>query len=233
MKQALRSLFNMVLCVLSFRSLARAQVSNQVWPEVSAFVRLNSSMRFYFLGTTVKENRESTEGEYGPNFDFYLKPLRRQKKWMGIPLDESKNRFLMVRAGYRYLHNVTGTSPDEHRGVFEVTPRFPLAVGVLVSNRNRMDFRFIGGEYSWRYRNRLTVEREFALGRFKFNPYARGEVYFDSRFDKWSRTALTAGSSFPITKHLELESHFEHQNDTGGSSNRQVNAIGAVCNLYF
>ena len=48
-----------------------------------------------------------------------------------------------------------------------------------------------------------------------------------------SRTALIAGSVFPINRHFELEGYIEHQNDTGGSSNRTVNAVGAVVNLYF
>lgn len=80
------------LLLVSFGIPARAQ-TNQVWPEVSTFVKLNDKMRFYFLATTVKEERESTEGEYGPNFDFYLKPLRKhQKRWGVFRLDESKNR---------------------------------------------------------------------------------------------------------------------------------------------
>jgi hypothetical protein len=49
-------------------------------------------MRFYFLATTVKENRESTESEFGPNCDFYLKPLRKLKGWGVFRLDESKSR---------------------------------------------------------------------------------------------------------------------------------------------
>ena len=220
------------LLIVSFGIPARAQ-TKQFWPEVSAFVKLNDKMRFYFLATTVKESRESTEGEFGPNFDFYLKPLRKQKRLGLIRLDESKNRFLMVRVGYHYIHPYTGDAPGEHRGVLEATPRYPLVGGLLVSDRNRMDLRFIGGENSWRYRNRLTVEREFSIGRFRFNPYVRGEVYYDSRFDKWSRTGLIAGSAFPITKHFELEGYFEHQNDTGGSPNRKVNAVGFVINLYF
>ena len=44
---------------------------------------------------------------------------------------------------------------------------------------------------------------------------------------------LFAGSSFPITRHFEFESYFEHQNDSGGSSNRTVSAVGMVANLYF
>jgi hypothetical protein len=232
MAHALRGPVLAALLIVSFGIPACAQ-TEQFWPEVSTFVKLNDRMRFYFLATTVKENLESTEGEFGPNFDFYLKPLRNRKRWGMFRLDESKSRFLMVRLGYRYIHPVTGESSDEHRGVLEATARYPLVGGVLVSDRNRMDFRSIGGEYSWRYRNRLTVEKEFAIGRFKPSPYIRGEVYYDSRYDKWSRNALIAGSTFPMNRHIELEGYFEHQNDSGGSSNRTVNAVGAVVNLYF
>jgi hypothetical protein len=220
------------LLVLSFGTSALAQ-SKQVWPETSTFVKLTDNTRFYFLMTTVKEDRESTEGEVGPNFDFYLKPLRKLNRLGLFRLDESKNRLLMVRVGYRYVFPYTGDASGEHRGVVEVTARSPLAVGVLVSDRSRMDLRSIDGTFSWRYRNRLTVERELSIGRFRLSPYIRGEGYYDSRYDKWSRTALIAGSSFPITGHFEFESYFEHQNDSGGSPNRTVNAVGVVANLYF
>jgi len=233
MAYALRRPVWAALLVVSFGIPARAQ-TKQIWPEVSTFVKLHDQMRFYFLMTTVKEDRESTEGEFGPNFDFYLKPLRKHKQRLGVfRLDESKNRLLMVRVGYHYIHPYTSGGSDEQRGILEATGRYPLVGGVLVSDRNRIDLRSVGGEYSWRYRNRLTVEREFSIGRFRFGPYARVEGFYDSRYNKWSRTALTAGSTFPITKHFELEGYYEHQNDSGGSSNRQVNGVGSVLNLYF
>jgi hypothetical protein len=211
---------------------AHAQ-SNQVWPETSTFVKINDKMRFYFLATTVKEEKDSTECEFGPNFDFYLPTLKGARQWSFFPLDESKNRFLVLRVGYRYIHPFTEEGSSEHRGVLELTARHPLVRGILVADRNRVDIRSIEGTMSWRYRNRLTIEREFSIGRFRFNPYLRGEIYYDSRYNKLSRTALIGGSSFPITRHLELEWYFEHQNDSGGSSNRTVNAVGVVANLYF
>jgi len=232
MAHSLRGPVGALLLVLSFGAGALAQ-SKQVWPETSIFVKLTDNTRFYFLMTTVKEDRESTEGEIGPNFDFYLKPLRKLNRWAGFRLDESKTRLLMVRAGYRYVFPYGGDGSNEHRGVVEATARYPLAHGVSISDRNRMDLRSIGGAFSWRYRNRLTVERDFSAGRFRFVPYGRGEIYYDSRYDKVSRTALIGGSSFPITRHIEFESYFEHQNDSGGSSNRTVNAVGMVANLYF
>ncbi len=65
------------ILILSFGIPARSQ-SNQVWPELSTFVKLTNQMRFYFLATTVKENRKGTEGEYGPESDGF------QVCWRGI-----------------------------------------------------------------------------------------------------------------------------------------------------
>ena len=163
------------LIVVLARTSAHAQTT-QFWPEISVFTRLNDRMRFYFLATTVKESHESTEGEFGPNFDFYLRPFRERKRLGWFRLDESKNRFLLLRVGYRYLDSFSG-DPNEHRIVLEATARYPLKGGVLVSNRGRTDVRVIDGELSWRFRSRLSVEKEFSIGPVRINPYARGEVY--------------------------------------------------------
>jgi hypothetical protein len=210
---------------------AHAQTT-QVWPELSVFTRLNDRMRFYFLATTVKESKESTEGEFGPNFDFYHRPFRDRKHFAGFRLDESKNRFLLLRVGYRYLESFSG-DPDEHRVVLEATARYPLTGGVLVSNRGRVDARFIDGEYSWRFRSRLSVEKEFSVGPVRMNPYVRAELFYDSRFAAWSRTEWIGGAAFPLNRRVELEGYFDYQHETGGDHNRQVYAIGTVLNLYF
>jgi hypothetical protein len=68
--------------VVSSAAPARAQTI-QTWLEISVFTRLNDRMRFYFLATTVKESRESTEGEFGPNFDVYLRPFKERKRLAG------------------------------------------------------------------------------------------------------------------------------------------------------
>ena len=228
----MRQIVLAALIVASLGAPAHAQTT-QVWPEISLFTRLNDRMRFYFLATTVKESKESTEGEFGPNFDFYLRPIRDRKHFAGFRLDESKNRFLLLRVGYRYLDSFSD-DPDEHRVVLEATARYPLLKGrVLVSNRGRVDARFIDGEYSWRFRSRLSVEKEFSIGPVRINPYARAELFYDSRFDKWSRTEWIGGAAFPLNRRVELEGYFDYQNDTGGDHNRQVRAIGTVLNLYF
>jgi hypothetical protein len=157
-----RRISSAALVVVSSAAPACAQTI-QAWLEISVFTRLNDRMRFYFLATTVKESRESTEREFGPNFDFYLRPFKERKRLAGFRLDESKNRFLVLRVGYRYLDSFSG-DPDEHRVVLEATPRYALKGGALVSNRGRVDVRSIDGEYSWRFRSRLSVEKEFSIG---------------------------------------------------------------------
>jgi Protein of unknown function (DUF2490) len=219
------------LIVVSSGISAHAQ-STQVWPEISVFTRLNDRMRFYFLATTVKESQESTEGEFGPNLDFYLRPFRQRTHLGALRLDESKNRFLLLRVGYRYLDSFSG-DPDEHRVVLEATARYPLKGGVLISNRGRVDARFIDGEYSWRFRSRLSVEKAFSIGPVRMNPYVRGELFYDSRFDAWSRTEWIGGAAFLLNRRVELEGYFDYQHDTGGDHHGQVHAIGTVLNLYF
>jgi uncharacterized protein DUF2490 len=219
------------LIVVSAGTSARAQTT-QIWPEVSVFTKLNDRMRFYFLATTVKESHESTSAEFGPNFDFYLRPFRERTRLAGFRLDESKSRYLLLRVGYRYLESFSG-DPDEHRAVLEATARYPLDGGVLISNRARVDARFIDGEYSWRFRTRLSVEKELSIGPLTMSPYGRGELFYDSRFDEWSRTEWIGGAAFPLNRRIELEGYYDYQHDTGGDGSSRVHAIGAVLNLYF
>ena len=206
----------------------------QVWPEVDAFVRLSAKTRLLLVATTVREDDQVTDGEFGVSFDVFLKPIRRTPKLL-FQLDKSKNQVLTIRTGYRYLPSYSGSS-TENRGLLEATARYPLTRHfghVLLSNRNRVDFRVIDGEYSWRYRNRLSTERELSVGSVRVNPYARFEVFYDSRFAAFSKTELMVGATFPIRKYCELEGYFDHQLDTGRAPNRTTNAFGIVATFYF
>ena len=231
LSRCLRAVGLGVLVALSSLS-AQAQTSSyQTWPEIDTYINLNPNFRLYFIASQTKEHRRGTDAEIGPNLDFFFKPLFKKNRSVLFQLDESKARPLLLRIGYRYLPSTNG--PTEHRGVVEATGRYPLKSGFLFSDRNRADLRFINGEFSWRYRNRLTAERTVSILSYHFTPYVRGEVYFDSNYAKWSRTSEDLGAAFPIRKHTEIEPYYEHQNDTSKSPNRQTNAFGLSLNLYF
>ena len=127
----------------------------------------------------------------------------------------------------------TPRKPPENCVVLDATPRFPLKAGVSVADRNRADLRFIEGGFSWRYRNRLMVERSFRVHSYHFTPYVRGEAYYDSKPAKWSRTTEDIGCVFPIRRRAEIESYYEHMNDTSKSPNRQTHGVGVTLSLYF
>ena len=149
-----------------------------------------------------------------------------------LHMDESKNRFLLLRVGYRYLQSFSG-DPDEHRAVLEATARYPLAAGVLVSSRARIDLRSIDSEDSWRFRSRLSAEKEFLIGPVRIDPYIRGEVSSTAGSMSGAGRSGSGERRFRSRRHVELEGYFNHQNDTGGDNNRQVDAIGIVLNLYL
>ena len=220
----------LLLGILAPRVAAQNQ-SYQAWPEIDTYLKVNSNVRLSFFASTTKENRQGTDAEIGPNFDFFLKPLVKLKRITIFELDQSKNRPLMLRLGYRYMPSTNG--PIENRGILEATGRYPLVRGVLLSDRNRADLRFIAGEFSWRYRNRLMAERTFAIRSYHFSSYIRAEVYYDGNLHKWSRTTETFGLVFPTRKRAEIEPYYEHQNDTSSAPNRQVNALGLALSLYF
>src|SRR6185369_16802048 len=137
----------------------------------------------------------------------------------------------LLRVGYRYLPSTN--APTENRGVLEATPRYPLKFDVLLSDRYRADLRFIEGKFSWRYRNRPTIERTVSIRSYHFSPFVRAEAFYDSNYEKWSRTTVDVGSIFPIRKRTEFEIYYEHENDTSHSPNRQIDALGFSLNFYF
>jgi hypothetical protein len=210
--------------------IARAQTF-QTLPEINTYVKLNPRFRLYFIASQTKENFQSTEGEMGPNLDILLRPLIRLRRSGSFQLDKAKHHLLLLRFGYRYLPSTN--SPTENRGVLEATPRYSLMFDLLLSDRNRADLRFIDGKFSWRYRNRPTIEKTVSIHSYHFSPFVRAEAFYDSNYEKWSRTTVDVGSIFPIRKRTEFEMYYEHENDTSHSPNRQIDALGFSLNLYF
>jgi hypothetical protein len=115
---------------------------------------------------------------------------------------------------------------------------------VLLSDRNREDFRFVDGDFSFRYRNRVTLEREFHLFRGRtITPYASGEIFYDTRFQIWNRNRLAVGIQQSLRRgplrrlllpkrQVVLDLYYMRQNDSR-SDTPHVNAIGTALAFYF
>lgn len=226
----IRAIFFGVLCLLVSSTQAITQETRQeVWPEFDAFYQFDQRFRIFLLAAfSSAEEGDFKEGQLGAHIDFGIKPKIRKF------LDNEKNQYLSGRIGYRYISSL-GAEEDpykEHRVVSEITPRFFLPLAFVLHDRNRTDFRWIASEFSWRYRNRLTLERQFEIRRFKFIPYITGEAYYDNRYHAWNRHRYGAGVQLPLGKRLALDFYNMRQHDSR-SEPTNIYAFGWTVAFYL
>lgn len=201
---------------------------SELWPEVDIFAPINEKWRLVFSTsvTRAEETREKQEFQVGARVDY------------------SVNKALVLGAGYSYRHSPGDNPSSEHRVLANQTLRQSLPLRILLSDRNREEIRVIDGNSSFRYRNQLTLEREFRLGERSITPYASVEVFHDSRFGVWNRNRLTAGVQIPLKRgaplftliyprrRLVLEPYYTRQNDSRSQPNH-IHALGLTLNIYL
>ena len=216
---------------------ARAQeptTRKEFWPEIDVYITVKPKVRLYLLGTVSKSvedgelfNAQSYEAQIGAHVDY-------------IP-----NEHLILRTGYRYGTAIGDNDDDfkEHRFLTEQTLRKLLPGDLLFSDRNRQDFRFLSGDFSFRYRNRVTIEREVPVFKRTITPYVSGEIFYDTRYNVWNRNRVAIGVQHslrrgPLLKmvlpkrQIIVDIYFMRQNDSRSSS-PHVNALGASLVFHF
>lgn len=206
---------------------------NESWPEVNVYLNINSQVRLFLLGTASKsvEDGEILRGDaYEAQF--------------GVHVDYMPRKYLSLRTGYRFGTSIGGHEDfKEHRVLAEQTLRKRIPKDMWLSDRNREDFRFINGDFSFRYRNRLTLEREFQIFRKRMiSPYASAEAFFDTRYDAWNKTRFAVGAQLSLRKgplkelvpkhQTVLDVYYMRVHDTR-SSTTYVNGLGIVLAFYF
>jgi Protein of unknown function (DUF2490) len=184
---------------------AAQDTANEVWPEVDVWVQLNPKVKLFFP-FSVSKSRETKERE----------------GLIGARVDYRFNRYVSVRAGYGYLWSISPTDPySEHRPVGEVSLHAFPGASVHLVDRNRVDLRFINGDYSYRYRNRLRLERTFAVDRWArgrtLTPYAMEELGYDSRYDTFNRSRFSLGVETQFTQIVMVDLYVVRQDDSRAS----------------
>lgn len=207
--------------------------NSEFWPEFDFFIKLNEKSRIFVLYTATKQENLGTyaDGQSGIHVDFYaVSPFRTR---IVDYLDQSRSKMLMVRAGYLVSRpkNNSGTA-TEHMATGEATARAHLPAGLLLGDRNRIDFRWVGGEPRHRYRNRLKIERTLEIGWFHLTPYAHAELFYDFKPRDWSRLRYAIGAEWNITKRIIVEGYYLRQN-TWASVPQFVNAVGFCAQFYL
>jgi hypothetical protein len=212
---------------------SKPKTFDQFWPETDFFVKLNDSSRLFFLwaGTRTEEGGY-TDGQAGAHIDLFLPPFFFQERVSHHP-DIARNKFLTVRLGYLF-----GTTPaksetpfTEHTPTVETNSRFFLQK-LILTNRNRVDFRFLDGDFTPRYRFRLKLERSFQMKRTAVTPYAHAEAFYDWRYNAFHRFRYCAGFELEVTRRVVLESYYLRQVDPR-SNPRAENIAGLAVQFYL
>jgi hypothetical protein len=207
---------------------AAQSTSDQFWPELNAYYRLNSRYRLAVDASRSTDGTSYNSIELGPTLNIFA---RRFTRPLLTSNNQAKSNFLVFGVGYRYLAGINQAT--ENRIQLDFTPQFPLFWGIQAGDRNRIDLRFIESSgFYWRYRNRLNAQRTFKIRRFMISPYAQGEIFYSSATESWNKTTYQFGADLPFRKHFDFEPYYEHDNNVGQSPNH-VNAFGLTTSIYF
>ncbi|HEX8815647.1 MAG TPA: DUF2490 domain-containing protein [Terriglobales bacterium] len=225
-----RTLLALLLCLFAARERSAAQ-QFQFLPEINAYYRIQPDLRLDFQAKETREAGDPTQAEIGPSIDYFLKPLLRLKDVTEFDLNDAESRPLQLSAGFRYIPSAD--APTVWRMQLMAIPRVPLFAKIWLADRNRFDLDWSSKPFEWRYRNRVDLQRNFAIRSYHLSPYLSAEAFYQSQYHKWSTTALYAGSRLPITKHFELNPYYEHQNITSKHPNQQLDQFGLILNMYF
>jgi len=218
---------------LSIAGPVQAEDKQEFWPELAAFVQLNDRARACFdVAYSASEEFDVQSADVSACLDMSLKPIARKELLTG---DWQRNKYLWARVGYNRIFEATdsmGTEVAENRGVLAVYLRAPLPAAIWLETRTRADFRWIGDEYSNRYRFRLDLSRELAVRDRPVVPYFNFEWFYDTRYDDWARTLATLGAEVTATDRFRYEVYVARQVDRLPEP-RSLEALGVVLKWYF
>ena len=221
----------LVICASSANG-QESDSTNEFWPEVNVFVNLSDRSRIFAMYTATRQENLGTyaDGQTGIYFDFWALPPFRGR--LIGHADSSRSKLLLLRTGYLFSRpkNNSGAA-TEHMFTSEATGRVHLPVSLLLSDRSRIDLRWLNGDFRWRYRNRLKLERTFRAKHFEFTPYGHAEAFYSPDQSNWTRLRYAAGTEWALSRRIILEGYFLRQNDWG-SVPRFVNAIGIALQFY-
>jgi len=209
---------------------AAQDISTQFWPEVDTFVHMNDHMRIYVPLSGTKEGTDDSDqdGTTGIYLDYYVAPIAAPHLFG--PANIPRMHRLLFRVGYGYSAGGDG-APATNTLTAEATWRATIPWELLLSDRNRFDLNFTGGDFDPRYRNRIRLERNVNFGNWALTPYAYGEFFYDFDDGAWLKTRATAGIEVHVWERVVPELYI--QRDYGHGSTPDVRGFGLVVSIYL
>jgi hypothetical protein len=230
-----------IFIFLSFGTISFCYGQNssiEFWPETDIWYRLNPSWRLSSIVSVTKYNENYTR-----DLNIYLQV---DYAWGNTKhavfkrlMDQEREQVLkdwMVRGGV-----MKGWSIGKYKGDYtedmvfaEVHRRVPLKANILFSQRFRTDMRWLGGDniFSYRFRYRLMVEKEFKSGKSSIVPFVNIEAYWDYRYDKIVKTRLIGGVTTTWRDHYAIEGNLTYQYDETYNA-ENLYALNVILHIFL
>jgi hypothetical protein len=209
----------LVLIGFGSANICKAQTSLEFWPETDIWYRLSPSWRFSAFIPITKYN----ESKYR-DLNIYLHVDyswgKTKRVFVRRMVDENREQLMkgwMVRGFY-----MKGWSLGENSGAYmedmlfaEIHKRIPLKGDILLSHRIRTDLRWLGedSKFSYRFRYRMMLEKEYESGKSSIVPYVNVEPYWDSRYLTVNRVRAIGGATVSWGPRLAYEANVTYQYD--------------------
>jgi len=225
----LRASFLILLFVFISNSQAQqsAETKREIWPEFDVFFPVRDQFRLMLSVGSEKasESRDGLEAQVSAYLDYFL-----------------KNR-VTLRAGYRYGFSLDASEPfHEHRVSTDQSFHKPLPRDFVFSDRNRQEFRWVNGDFSLRFRNRVMLEKTFTINTRSVVPYSSTEIFYDSRFSTFNRLRVIAGAEFHfkrrdvwllnVRRQQILNLYYLWQRDSRSQS-KNLHAVGITFEVHY
>jgi Protein of unknown function (DUF2490) len=198
---------------------ASAAVTNEIWPEIDVVLPVTGSLRLLLTGSGTRDAEgDRTQGAYAAYLDYRI------------------NQHFSVRAGYEYRERFqlsTGARGSvEHRQIYDFNYYVALGQDARLTDRSRIDVRDRGGQTTYRFRNRLTFTRDLEVYRVRLAPYASGEVFYDTQYDRVDRLQFRLGTTLPTGPNVAWDFYLVRQRDTQPAT-KFINALGVTLTIKY
>jgi hypothetical protein len=235
----LRQLLLIFFLFLSETHSVVAQNSSlEFWPETDIWYRLSPSCRLsaFFPITKYNESKQRDLNIYLQADYAWGKTKHLFKRRL---MDENRMQEMkawLVRGGF-----MEGWSLGENAGTYtedmlfaEIHRRIPLKGGFLLSHRFRTDLRWLGDDpnFSYRFRYRVMLEKDFTARRSSIVPYINAEPFWDSRYLEFSRIRLIGGATLAWGPRFAYEGNLTYQYDETYDSTHLF-ALNLILHMYF
>lgn len=210
--------------------------AQEIWPSVDVYYKINPKMRLYATAAGTKMSESSyTDGALGFFFDYFGYPVTPVSKWIRHGHSDSlPGKFIWFRVGYQY----SATPPSakdpfkENMLVTEASNRFYLPWEILMSVKNRFDWRFNNGDFNSRYRPRIMLEKDLRTEYLFFTVSGFAEYFLNFGNPAVNRFRTQLGVEFKVTRHISYEAFWNHQ-FANQPEVAKVDAFGMTVKAYL